>query len=380
MVGEGRVEIFGPSLDGGEDLVGVAFAEFLARLMAVPGFGAGELGDECGEGLADEWGLFDQGAAGLGDAPDAAVAVVATGVAKVVVGVVDDGVIPIGDVDGAVGPHLDIDGAEVWVLGLDEGLEDVGAEAGSVFDELVAHDGAVFEAAGEKLVAEVVADVAAAREVAAALFGGADEDGDFDVLPAVAGGGGDVHDLGVVDHEGLAPVVEDVAPGIAAGAGAEDAQFAGAGVVLIDAAIEVADEAARGLDLGVEEDAFLKVEPAAGAASPGADGVMAVLDAEAGEGEFFLVGDVVSVGVLIEKDVGGLRDVAAAIGELDAGGEVEAVGEDGGFVGFAVTVGVFEDDDFVVGLLPGFELGVGPGAGDPEAAAGVPLHVNGVFD
>ena len=128
-----------------------------------------------------------------------------------------------------------------------------------------------------------------------------------------------------------------MAPRIAAGAGAEDAQFAGARVVLIDAAIEVADEAARGLDLGVEEDAFLEIEPTAGAASPGADRVMAVLDAEAGEGELLHVGDIVSVSVLIEKNVGGLRDVAAAIGEFDAGGEIEAVGEDGGFVSFAVV-------------------------------------------
>ena len=44
------------------------------------------------------------------------------------------------------------------------------------------------------------------------------------------------------------------------------------------------------------------------------------------------------------------------------------------------SVGVFEDDDLVVGGLTGLELGVGPGASDPEAAARVPLHVDGVFE
>ena len=55
------------------------------------------------------------------------------------------------------------------------------------------------------------------------------------------------------------------------------------------------------------------------------------------------VGLAVAVGVLEVEQLGAVGDVGPAVARLDAGGDQQAVGEDGGLVGLAVAVGVFED-------------------------------------
>ena len=304
--------------------------------------------------------------------------VISSGIAEVVLGVVDDGVIPIGNIDRAIGAGLNIDGAEIGMPGADEGSEDLGAESGSILDEFIAHHAATFESSGEELSAKIVANVSAGREVSPALLVGADQGRNGGGMTAVSRGGREIHDAGIVDHEGLAPAIEDVAPRVAAGAGAEESQFLGAGIVLVDAAVEITNETVLGFDLGMEEDAFLEVDPTAGTTTPGADRVVAVFNAEAGEGELLEVGNIVAVGVFEKEDIRGLANVASAVGEFDSGGEVESLREDGRLIGSAIVVGVFENDDLVVGGIARFELGVGPGAGNPEAAFGIPSHVDRV--
>ena len=51
------------------------------------------------------------------------------------------------------------------------------------------------------------------------------------------------------------------------------------------------------------------------------------------------------------KQVRTVHDIGAAVARHDAGGDQQAVGENGGLVGDAGALGVFEDDDFVVLLL-----------------------------
>ena len=80
------------------------------------------------------------------------------------------------------------------------------------------------------------------------------------------------------------------------------------------------------------------------------------------------VGLAVAVGVRQVQQVGAVGDVDAAVAGLDAGGNEQAVGEDGGLVGLAVAVGVFEDDDLVVGLLARLDLRIDLAARDPEPA------------
>ena len=50
------------------------------------------------------------------------------------------------------------------------------------------------------------------------------------------------------------------------------------------------------------------------------------------------VGLAVAVGVLEVDQFGAVGDVGAAVARLDAGGDQQAVGEDGGLVGLAVAV------------------------------------------
>ena len=73
-------------------------------------------------------------------------------------------------------------------------------------------------------------------------------------------------------------------------------------------------------------------------------------------------------------------DVSAEVTEREPRRHVESIGENRGFVGTAVAIGVFENDELVVGNLAGLELGVSQGAQDPEPAAGIPLHRDGIGD
>ena len=74
--------------------------------------------------------------------------------------------------------------------------------------------------------------------------------------------------------------------------------------------------------------------------------------------------------------LGAVGDVGAAVARLDAGGDQQAVGEDGRLVGLAVAVGVFEDDDLVVGLLARLDLRIDLAARDPEPALRVEVHLD----
>ena len=76
------------------------------------------------------------------------------------------------------------------------------------------------------------------------------------------------------------------------------------------------------------------------------------------------------------EELGALRDVHAAIAGGDAGGDEKIVGKDGGFVGAAGAGGVFEDDDLVGSGLAGLDLRINFGAGDPEPAGRVEVHVD----
>ena len=107
---------------------------------------------------------------------------------------------------------------------------------------------------------------------------------------------------------------------------------------------------------------------------------MRVLGAEAREDDARLVGLAVAVGVLEVQQLGAVGDVGAAVARLDAGRDQQAVGEDGGLVGPAVAVAVFEDQDLVVGDLARLDLRIDLGAGDPEPARGVEVHLDRLGD
>ena len=86
-----------------------------------------------------------------------------------------------------------------------------------------------------------------------------------------------------------------------------------------------------------------------------------------------LVRAVVAVGVPQEEEPGWLRHHDAAIGEDEAGGDVQVLREDREPVRPAVAVGVLTDPDAVVAAaVRAHVVGIVLGLGDPEAAALVP--------
>ena len=109
---------------------------------------------------------------------------------------------------------------------------------------------------------------------------------------------------------------------------------------------------------------------------------MGIADAPAGQDDLTDVGFVVTIGVLEEDEVRCLRHDHAAVGEDEAGRNVEFIGEDRELVGLAVAVSVFADLDAVVALLLVFlhAVRVVRGLTDPKAAAGIPGERNRLRD
>lgn len=108
---------------------------------------------------------------------------------------------------------------------------------------------------------------------------------------------------------------------------------------------------------------------------------MCVAGGPAGEEFFADIGFVIAVGVFEEEGVWGLVDDDAAVGEGEASGDGEFFGEDDGFVGAAIVVGIFEDADAVAAFAFFFDvIGVVDGFGDPESAAVVPCHTDRFTD
>ena len=91
------------------------------------------------------------------------------------------------------------------------------------------------------------------------------------------------------------------------------------------------------------------------------------------------VGAIVAVGILQEHQVRHLRQVNASVSQLDADGQMQPVGKRRAAVGLAVVVGVFEDQDLVVGLGARQVHGVRRHGSDPEPALGVEGHRDRVF-
>ena len=135
--------------------------------------------------------------------------------------------------------------------------------------------------------------------------------------------------------------------------------------------------AVRRLDVAVDVDRLVEVEAAVRAPAERVDDVVRVLGAEAGEDDAASCrpcrpglrrGQV--------EQLGAVGDVGAAVAGLDAGGDEQAVGEDGRLVGLAVAVGVFEDEDLVVRLLARLDLRVDLARRDPEPALRVEVHLD----
>src|SRR5687768_4445330 len=103
---------------------------------------------------------------------------------------------------------------------------------------------------------------------------------------------------------------------------------------------------------------------------------MVVASAEAAQHHFTFVGFAIAIGVLEEEQFGTVPDVSAVFDDFEAGRNHKAAGEDGRFVGAAIRGRIFQDKDFVVGHLARFKLWIDSAADHPEPAAVIESHLD----
>ena len=106
---------------------------------------------------------------------------------------------------------------------------------------------------------------------------------------------------------------------------------------------------------------------------------MAVARIEAAHDDLSFVGLAVSVGIDQVNEVRLLSNVSASVSDFEAGRKVKAVSEDRLLIRFAVSVGVFENEQLVVRLVRWLVLRVARHRRDPESPLRVECEVDRVF-
>ena len=307
------------------------------------------------------------------EAIDAAVDVIAVGIALAVLHVADERIGPVAKPQRAIGPDLRIDRAEVLVGALDqiERRLRVGRVvpdahslvAGTVVGERPArHAVGVDDAGVEKLSLNVVGKLPGVEELAPhhrphPLHV---EDRVHPLaapvllprkrrVPVLVG-------TGAVTAETLPPLVKHVAPRIAVARGDEVADLPGAGIEDVGTGgAVVAKRAPRCLDRGAHRHPFEHVDEPGGTRFESANGVVRVFGRPAIKDMNDAVGRIaggdpaVAIAILEPEDSWLIDHEDAAVIEGEAGGAVEPVVKHRALVGRAVAIGVFEDHELVLG-------------------------------
>ena len=339
---------------------------------------------------------LEQRLVGVEEAIDAAMDMVAVGIALAVLHVADERIGPVAKPQRAVGPDLRIDRAEVLVGALDqiEGRLRIGRvvpnahslEASAVVGEGPArHAVGVDDAGIEKLPLHIIGKLPRVEELAPhhrphplhvedrvhplaapVLLARKRR------VPVLVG-------TGAVAAEALPPLVEHIAPGISVARGDEVADLPGAGIENVGAGgAGVAERAPRRLDGGAHRHPFEHVDEPGGARFKSADGVVRVFRGPAIEDMDDAVGGIarrdpaVAIAILEPQDPRLVDHEDAAIEEGEAGGAVEPVVKHRAFVGRAVAIGVFEDHELVLGArITRLPLRIARHRADPQPAPAV---------
>src|SRR5438552_1458848 len=106
-----------------DNLVGVASAKLDARPVADVVFRLLEQVEEPLDRLAGDLDGLEQRPAGIRDAVDAAMSLVPTWIAQVMLHVADDGILPVEEIHGAIRADLDSVRAEIRVGGINDRLQ-----------------------------------------------------------------------------------------------------------------------------------------------------------------------------------------------------------------------------------------------------------------
>ena len=316
--------------------------------------------------------------------------------------VLDDVVLPVGEPDRAVGPDLGEDGRHPFVAARDQIEIVVGRVAGAVASYVEERDvlhrrladhgpalqaggkivGEDERAAGRRGVAAEDVHLPVVRRDRVGLVLGVDPLGGHRAQAAGQDGGGDAAEEDRCVVRGAAELVAEFIHAVAPGVVRELVQELEGGAVGLEAERALREPHFLSADGAIEARIpHRAVEPVVQAVVQIVRLRMRVVDAPAGHDLAALVGAVVAIGVAEEEKAGRLRDHDAALGEHEAGGDVQLLGEDRELVGATVAVGVFADLDAVVAQAVGLHgVRVVAGFGYPEPAAFVPGHEDRLGD
>ena len=288
-------------------------------------------------------------------------------------------IVPVADIHRATWPVAEIDRDEGEVGGEDEVELKLLAKVVVVFNPLVELDpvgGLVTDF--YKAPLQVVRPRSEVNKFVTAYAGvgrnpvGSRVLGRVGSIGGVEGAGKD----GMAGHV-LPPVVEGHAPRVGVGIAAECCEPLRTGMETEPRAVLGADRTVGGFDLGIVENGLAEKEIAIGCPHEIVQGVVRILTPEASQDDLAMIGLVVPVGVREEDEVRFLREVDSSLAEDKGERHFQVVCKNGRFVGLSVPVGIFQDDDLVVGFASGIEVWVGGRAGDPESTAGIPAHLDG---
>ena len=112
-----RIQGIDPICKGFGDLIPVAFAEHGTCLMTGPVVRALQVVEQGGNAGIEKFGLLYQGTSLCRDAPYSPMLMITAGITEVMLGMVDDRVVPIGNIKCPVGAYLAVDRAKVRVAG-----------------------------------------------------------------------------------------------------------------------------------------------------------------------------------------------------------------------------------------------------------------------
>lgn len=152
---------------------------------------------------------------------------------------------------------------------------------------------------------------------------------------------------------------------------------AGAGVQAVGGGIDASDDAEGSLDLGPMENAVAEEDVADGVGGDHS-AVMGIGHIDAAEEFVFGIGFAIAVEVVHEPEARLLGNDHAGFGEGDAVEGIESFGEGGAAIGFAIVVGIFQDEEFIFGRKTWDCVREGRHGDDPQAASGVEGNLDGV--
>ena len=105
---------------------------------------------------------------------------------------------------------------------------------------------------------------------------------------------------------------------------------------------------------------------------------MGIPSPEASQQDVPLIRFVVPVGIDKMHEVAALADIDSSVTESKTGWHVKVVGEDGRFIGTAIAIAVFENNQLVDCVVGRDDLRVGQCGQHPQSTRRIPVHTNRV--